>query len=349
MSHRQQPQQLTMLATRLLQAAGLARDRAATVAEILVEGDLLGHTTHGLALLGPYLKELESGGMNAAGEPSLVADRGACVTWDGRHLPGAWLTAQALDLALERVATYGTVTVVIRRAHHIACLAAYLRRATERGCMALLACSDPAVASVAPYGGSRAVFTPDPIAIGIPTGGDPVLIDVSASITTNGMSNRLRAAGERFVHPWLLDGRGDPTDDPAVLGDDPPGTILPVGGLDHGHKGYGLALMVEALTQGLGGFGRADGPTGWGASVFLQVIDPAAFGGTAGFTRQTDWLVEACLANPARPGNEAVRLPGQRGLARRRAALADGLELHPSTLDGLRQLTRRAGLPLDGL
>lgn len=68
---------------------------------------------------------------------------------------------------------------------------------------------------------------------------------------------------------------------------EPLGTLLPTGGQDHGHKGYALALLVEALTQGLSAYGRADGETGWGASVFVQVMDPAAYGGAAGFIRQT--------------------------------------------------------------
>ena len=91
--------------------------------------------------------------------------------------------------------------------------------------------------------------------------------------------------------------------------------------------------MVETLTQGLGGFGRADAPTGWGAAVFVQVLDPTAFGG--GFARQTTWLAEACRACPPVPGVDAVRLPGQRGLALKRRALADGVPLYPGILDAL--------------
>ena len=81
---------------------------------------------------------------------------------------------------------------------------------------------------------------------------------------------------------WLVDNRGEATDDPAALKASPPGAILPLGGLDRGHKGFGLGLMVEALTAGLGGYGRADKPTSWGASVFLQMIDPEAFGANRG-------------------------------------------------------------------
>ena len=255
---------LVAYATALFAAAGCDGDKPATVAAGLVEADLLGHTTHGLGLAPAYLRELESGAMTARGEPAVVADRGAAVTWDGRRLPGVWLTARAVDLAAERAATHGVATVVVRRSHHIACLAAFLQRATDRGMMVTVASSDPAAASVAPFGGRQAVLTPDPIAAGIPTDGDPILIDISASVTTNGLSDRLRREGKRFPGPWALDAAGHPTDDPAALFADPPGTLLPTGGADHGHKGYGLALLIEALTQGLGGFGRADGPTGWG-------------------------------------------------------------------------------------
>lgn len=335
---------LTGYANRLFAAAGCDGDKPETIAAGLVEADLLGHTTHGLHLAPGYLRELASGSMTPRGDPDVVADRGAAVTWDGRRLPGVWLTARAVDLAADRAAVHGTATVVIRRSHHIGCLAAFLQRATDRGLMVIVASSDPAVATVAPFGGRKAVLTPDPLAVGIPTDGDPILIDISASITTNGLSDRLRREGRPFPGPWALDAAGSPTDDPAVLFADPAGTLLPIGGTDHGHKGYGLALMIEALTQGLGGFGRADRPTGWGASVFVQVIDPSAFGGTAEFRRQTGWTAAACREAPPAPGVDAVRLPGQRGLERKRRALVEGLTLHPGILAALEPFAETLGV-----
>lgn len=341
---RYRPADLMRFAQALLVEAGVAADRAAVIAHFLVEADLMGHTTHGLALLGPYLDELAAGNMARTGDPELVRDTGACVTWDGGTLPGVWLTAAAIDLALARAPTYGTATVVIRRSHHIACLGAFLTRATDRRCMILLTCSDPAGASVAPFGGISAVFTPDPLAVGIPTGGDPILIDTSASITTNGMSNRLHKQGRTFPHPWLQDAAGTPSDDPAALFTDPPGTLLPAGGLDHGQKGYAMALMVEALTQGLGAHGRAEAPKGWGASVFVQVIDPTAFGGLAGFERETAWIAEACRQARPRPGVERVRLPGEAALARKREAEATGASLYPGIMDSLAARGGKVGI-----
>jgi LDH2 family malate/lactate/ureidoglycolate dehydrogenase len=337
--------ELVSFAHDLLSAAGMPGQRASTVAEVLVEGDLLGHTTHGLQLLAPYLKEIAEGKMRTSGEVDVVADRGAAVTWDGRRLPGPWLVVTAIDLATERARQHGLCAVSIRRSHHIACLAAYLKRATDRGMVIMLMSSDPAVGSVAPYGGTRGLYTPNPLAAGFPTTGDPVLLDVSMSTTTNGLTGRLRAEGRTLDHPWLLDAAGQPSRDPAVLFADPPGSILPLGGIDSGHKGFALGLLVEALTAGLGGFGRADPPAGWGAAVYLQVIDPEAFGGgLAAFRRETGWFADAARANPPAPGHGPVRLPGERGLRRREAQLASGVELYPAIMSALAPWAERYGV-----
>src|SRR3954462_6236899 len=143
MKHHPSADSLTRFALHLLEAAGMPADKAAVVADVLVEGDLMGHTTHGLALLGPYLREIEAGTMRVEGDPEVIAESGAALTWDGRRLPGPWLVLQAMEAATGRARPQGPGPVVIRRSHHIASLASYHRRAAEQGVVLLLACSDP--------------------------------------------------------------------------------------------------------------------------------------------------------------------------------------------------------------
>jgi len=337
---------LHTFAVNLLQAAGLAPERAKVVTEILLEADLMGHSTHGLQLLGAYLGELEANHMLKEGEPSIIADRGSAVTWDGRYLPGPWLIKQALDLAFARIQEHPVMTVVIRRSHHIACLAAYLERATEKGLLIFLTTSDPRTQTVAPYGGIRPVYTPNPIAAGIPTQGDPILFDTSMSTTANGIVDRYHRQGQHLPGPWLINNQGDVSDNPADFYAEPPGSLLPLGGLDLGFKGFGLALLVEALTSGMGGYGRADEPTQWGASVFLQVMDPAAFGGSEGFLRETEWLADASRTNPTKPGEPPVRLPGNRALQLRAEQLKEGVVLYPSIMPSLKPWAEKLGIRL---
>jgi LDH2 family malate/lactate/ureidoglycolate dehydrogenase len=337
---------LLSFAVALLVSAGLKEDRARVVAEILIEGDLMGHTTHGLGLLGPYLKELNEGGMSKSGDPEVISDRGSAVCWDGRYLPGPWLTVQAIETAMQRIETHHVVTVVIRRSHHIAALAAYPKRVTDRKKVLLLCTSDPSVRAVAPYGGITPLYTPNPIGVGIPTRSGPIIIDTSMSSVAVGTVNRLIKENRRAPYPWFLDGRGNPTDDAAVLTRDPPGSILPLGGITLGFKGFAFGLLVEALTAALGGSGRAAGIDRWGASVFLQVIDPDAFGGLEAFTEETQWMSDACRHTPPRPGSPGVRLPGERALALRGQQLSAGIRLHPGIISGLRVWSERYGIPL---
>jgi L-lactate dehydrogenase len=339
---------LTAFAHALLTRAGTRADIATDVAGILVAGDLLGHRTHGLALLGGYLSELERGSMTKSGEPSIVNSRPAAQTWDGGRLPGPWLTLRALDAAMTMAATYGTGTVVIRRSHHIACLAAYLTRATERGLIAIIESSDPLLAAVVPHGGLTPIMTPNPLAAGLPTSGDPILIDVSMSITSMGYTKQRMDAGAKLPGAWLVDALGNATDDPRVAWTEPRGALLPLGGLEAGHKGFGLGLLVEALTAGLSGFGRADPPEGWGGTVFVQVLDPDAFGGKAQFLRQMDFIAAAAHNSKPRPGVDRVRLPGEGGLARYREQKANGVALYPTIMPDLVKWAAKLGVAAPG-
>ena len=185
--------------------------------------------------------------------PRSIADLGSALTWDGHRLPGHWLVKQAISEARSRVLAHPVVTVTIGRGHHIGCLQAYLKPVTDAGLIILLMCSDPSSAGVTPHGGVASRISPNPIAAGFPTGGDPILIDISTSTTTNAMNKRRAASGERLPGAWLTDADGRPSDDPRVLSGNRPGATLPLGGLELGHRGFALALIVEALTSGLSG------------------------------------------------------------------------------------------------
>jgi len=343
---RYRPQAWQAFAGELLAKASLPAGKAEAVAGILVEGELLGRTTHGLALLAPYLKEIETGGMTVAGDPEVVNDFGACLTWNGRKLPGPWLIMRALDEAMGRAARFGLGAVAIQRSHHAACLGAYLGRAAERGFMALITLTDPGFSSVAPFGGVKPVLTSNPLAFTAPTAAGPILIDMSTSMATNATLAKMQREGRSFPSPFLLDAKGTPSADPGVVLADPPGTVLPLGGLEAGHKGYGLGLMIELLSGCLCGHGRAEPREGWSAAVLVLAFAPAAFGGEEACRRQVDWLVEACRGSEPRPGVDRVRVPGEAGMERRAAGYRDGIAIAAEVIEALRPWAAKLGVRL---
>ena len=326
---------------------GLPADRARTQAEILLEGDLMGHTTHGLALLPGMLSGLESGAIRASGDQIQVSDHGSTIVWDADRLPGTWMLTEAISEACRRIDKHPVMTVVLKRMSHIAALGAYLRQATDKGLVISIMNSDPSMRTVAPAGGMEAQLAANPIAFGYPTDTDPVLIDVSTSPVANGWVRRWGAEKKKLPGKWLLDASGNPTDEPGALFGTPSGAMLPLGGLELGHKGFAWGLIVEVLTAGLSGLGRADNVApNTGTPVFLQIIDPDAFAGKTALKREAGWLANACRnSKPIRPGS-TVRMPGDSALASRRRQLAAGVELYPAIPPELSKWADKLGVKM---
>ena len=323
-------------------------DKAASVARLLVRTDAMGRRTHGLAQVPAYLAEIAKGTMVTTGAYTVLKDNDTTsALWDGNYLPGLWLVEQAIETSIPRAEKYGLAAVAIRRNHHIGCLAALCKIATDRGLIALIANSDPAGERVAPFGGTEALMTPNPIAMGYPGTPNAVLVDISASITTTSMTRQKFARKELFEHPWLQDDQGLPTRDPAVLENSTPrGALLPLGGLEYGHKGFGLGLMVEALSQGLSGEGRKNGPKRWGGSTFIQVISPDTFSGADVFAEQMDYLSERCRSNRPIDAGQPVRMPGDQAARGIAAARQGGIAFDVATWQALAQWADKLGVAL---
>lgn len=331
----------------LFVAAGLNHERAESVSRLLVLTDMMGRSTHGVSQVKLYLDQLASGGMSKTSDYKVVRDTGATMVWDGDYLPGLWLVERALAVGYERLRKHGVVTFSIKHSHHIGCLAALVKDAADRGYFVTLLSSGPHGKYVAPFGGTQALFSPNPIAYGIPSRVRPVLVDMTASITTVSMTREKVKNGTQFDRPWMLDSTGHPTTDPRVLEvSDPRGSMMLLGGLDSGHKGFGLAIMVEALTQALSGHGRKDAPKRWGASVYLQLIDPDAFSGLEAFCDQMDFFIDACHANSPVDAAVPVRLPGEQADKNIQAAQINGIFVSTQTRAELVECANKLGVPI---
>lgn len=327
---------LMAFSARLLERAGLARERAETVASLFLEADLLGYSTHGMQRLPANVEWLLGGETRREGDHTVLSASRGSEVWDAEFLPGPWITAKAVDRACDIATAEGTGTVVVRRAQHIACLASYLERATRRGIMVTITASTPTEAVVVPHGGLSRVFSCNPIAAGIPTDRDPILIDTTAAMSALGPLNRSYRLGQTLPAPLIVAQDGRVTDDPAEFVERG-GGILPIGGTEQGYKGFSLALLTEALSGALGGFGRGSQTGDSEANgVFVQAIDPAHFAGRATFEQEMGQLAERCRASAVAPGHDPVRIPGDRSLARKRDQLENGVGLIETIVGDIR-------------
>jgi len=331
----------------MLTGAGQDDAHARDVADTLVEADLLGYTTHGIQFLPQYCDALEKGAMTPSGEMDLVSDHGDALVYDGDMISGPRCMRRAVGEALDRSGDHGVVTALVRRAHNTACLATYLLPVLEAGKIGLIFVSGPGGKAVVPPGGREGRLSTNPFAAGFPTSGDPVLIDMATSATTNRMTERLAREGLQHTGEPMLDGEGNPTNDPNVLAGGSGGSIRPLGGDANEHKGFALGLMIEALSACLSGGGRAmagETKKPAGSSAYIQIIEPEKFAGRATFMKEMDRLTRELVDTPPRPGSNGVRIPGQRAFAARREQLEKGIALHESIRPHVEPVAEKYGL-----
>ena len=339
--------ELLEFATQVLVRSGAEPTVARTTATYLLEGDLLGFSTHGLKRLYFNAKLLADGASRGSGEVEVLTDRAAIATWDAHFLPGPYVASRAVEEACRKAKAAGTATIVVRRAQHVASLAAYLQIATQQGLLVHLMCSTPAQNSVAPFGGRQPVFSPNPIAFGVPTADQPLLLDMSLSMTAAGKIRQYWERGEPLPWSAIIRRDGQISDRPADYIEGQGAAILALGGTDLGYKGYGLCLMSELWTMALSNYGRLQGQgDGESNSLFVQVLDPAAFGSAAEFTQVTEDLLERVRGCEPIDDKQPVRIPGQRSLQRRAEQLRDAVELDDSIVGRLQRCAERFDVAL---
>jgi LDH2 family malate/lactate/ureidoglycolate dehydrogenase len=338
---------ITAWAQQCAERAGAAPNVAANIAKHLVAADLMGFRTHGLIRLRYNLTCLSQGLSKPDGAPHRVSGRAAIELWDAEFLPGLHTMPLAVARAIAMATDYGTGTLVLRRTQHVAALAVYLEQATNAGMMIQIMCATPAQKAVAPFAGKSAWFSPNPLAIGVPTTSQPILFDVSLSMLAAGKVRSAIAEGKPLPFPALITAAGDYTCDASTFLADPASVLAPLGGADLGYKGTGLNLYSELWTLALSQYGRHQAATDGDANtVWIQVVDPGALGDSEHFKQQAQAQVEGmCAVTPIDP-KQPVRVPGSGALALREQQLRHGIHYSAAMMKQLQWCADNYQTPL---
>ncbi|WP_339907743.1 Ldh family oxidoreductase [Symmachiella dynata] len=318
---------LQQFATQLFQAAGVPSEEAAIVAASLVEANLRGHDSHGVMRIRDYVRQLRIGELVPGVELAVRSETAAMLAADAQFGFGQVQARRLIMRLMDKAGSLGIASGTLMRCGHIGRLGEWVELAAEAGFAALVAVNDNgSLRVVAPPGGTEPQISTNPLAIGVPTTDGPLVLDISTSAVANGKIRLALAEGVPCPDGWLLDGAGDPTNDPEVRRADPPGTIQPLGGAQAGYKGFGLGLMLDILIGGLsGGFCPPQEDADSCNNVLAIVWQPQQFKGTEHFLAQADQLI-ASIRNSRRKVNvERIRLPGDRSREVREQRLRDGI------------------------
>lgn len=329
-------QRLSVAEAHALVCAALTANRtsienAVSVANALVAAELVGQGGHGLRRVAAYAAQSKVGKVDGFATPQLTRTRPSAVSIDAAR----GFAYPALDLAIAELAEIapkqGVAMAGIRRSHHAGVAGLPVEALADKGLIALFFTNSPP--SMAPWGGSKALFGTNPIAFAAPAeGGHPVVVDVSLSKVARGKVMAAAQKGEKIPEGWALNAEGRPTTDPkSALA----GTMLPTGDA----KGATLALMVELLAAGLTGGNYAFEQTSFfddkgappGTGQLLIAIDPEAFGGVRAVARFTE-MAQAITGTPG------ARVPGARRQELRARMISEGIQVDAALIDEITKL-----------
>ena len=331
---------LVKFGTDLLVKKGVPRARARYVATMAVETEAFRQSTHGIVLLDGLAKQLGKD-VDPRRNPRVVAETAAGLLLDGQGCLASWAMKVARDKAVAKARRLGVATAAVRNTGWIAALGMHLVPAAREGFVVTAWAQSCRCLDCAPYGGIDPCFSTNPIAMAIPTGGDPVVADFSTATMSMGAAWNLVHAKKKTAEPRFLDRRGRPTRDPSVIGKG--GSLMFLGCEIDGHKGYALSLLNEAMTVLAGG--SANNPKVPQRQSFgVTVFNPARFGGTSYFLKEMKRFVKRVKGGRARPGFGGVRLPGERGFKALMECRTRGIPLGEEKLRMLKDLAHRHGV-----
>jgi LDH2 family malate/lactate/ureidoglycolate dehydrogenase len=331
----------------IFRAWGLPDDQAATSAQVLLEADLLGIDSHGVALIPLYDEFLASGKIVSPARIEVVRSFGATGLVDGGGGFGEAPAVLAMDLAIEKARTFGIGAVAVRNSNHYGAAGIYALRAAEQG---LIGLSTTAVykPGVVPTFGKVAMLGTNPIAFAAPARRNrPFFLDIATSTVAMGKLKLAAREGKPLPAGYALDRDGAPQSDAAQAYLDR--LMTPLGGTREmgGHKGYGLGAMVEILSTILPGatFGplRPAGAERNDVGHFCLALHPSAFGEPGAFEDDLDAFMDALRASPPADPARPVLVPGDPEYAIRDRRLDDGVPVPSSLRDAVLDIAERWG------
>ncbi len=332
--------QLIPFARSLFEAGGVPAEDAAIVASSLVDANLCGHDSHGLIRIPQYLRGIREGRLKPGLPLLIVKETPAVLVADGQWGLGQVQAHRLLERLVPKARQVGLAAGTLMQCGHIGRLGEYAEAAARQRLALIATVSGHGYGgNVAPPGGIEGRIGTNPLCIGAPTNGDPIVLDIGTSVAAEGKVRVAYNKGVKLPEGWIIDAQGRPTTDPAALYATPRGTILPLGG-PQAYKGFGIGLLLDMFASGLSGApcARPEITSGVGNAVLFIALDVELFAGAEHFLREVSDLADAVRSCPRAEGVKEILVPGdpeRKEKARRQVA---GIPLDDGTWKQLSEL-----------
>lgn len=330
------PEQELSLIIEILTQLDVPDEKASIVAEVTLDADLKGFSSHGLGRFPQYVKGLEVGNINPKSEITVEKESVATALVNGNHGFGHVVTYRAMEMAIGKAKEAGVGIVGIHNSNHFGVAGYYSDMAIMEDLIGIvIANTEPAVA---PIGGKEPILGTNPLAIGIPSGSHYVSVDMATSASARGKLLEAKRRGEMIPENVALDAEGKPTIDPCEA---LKGSILPFGS----HKGYALSFMIEIMAGPLVNASYGKAVTGTAnpeiectKGDLVMAIDPSKFVDMEIFKKDVDDFIAEVKATPN------VLIPGDMEVRNVKRHQEEGIHLDDNLVNELRKVTSQLGM-----
>jgi LDH2 family malate/lactate/ureidoglycolate dehydrogenase len=338
---------------------GVPEEEARITAEILITSDLRGIESHGIGRLKMYFDRIRQGTQFACTQMEIVRESPTTAVVDGHHGMGQVIGYRSMELAIEKAQKYGMGSVAVRNSAHFGIAGYYPLMAIKAGMIGMAFTN--ARPSIAPTFGVKPMLGTNPIAFGCPTDeAFPFLYDAATSITQRGKLEVYDRLEKNAPEGWVIDQAGRslviPGDCLDMFGKSQ-AALLPLGGVGEtlgGHKGYGLATMVEILSGSLQTGSFLYGLTGLdedGKKIpnklghFFMAINVESFTGLEDFKHTTGEILRELRAATLQPGCERIYTAGEKEYEIENRVRAEGVLIVPNLLKDVKAIIRDLDMP----
>jgi len=347
-------EQLREFTARVFAHVGVAADEADLAAGVLAKADLRGIDSHGVARLGRYVNGLKQGTMKATDQSRVIREAKATALVDGGQSLGQVVGKKAMDLAIQKATDTSVGVVAVRNSNHYGIAGYYSLMALEHDLIGVSMTN--AGPLVVPTFGRTSGLGTNPISLAAPAMKEKAFVlDMATSTVPRGKVEVYNRLGQPMPHGWAVDETVRSSTDPArvlnALAKRLGGGLLPLGGEGEelgGHKGYGLALMVDVLCGVLSG--AATGLQVYAdekkpdVGHFFMALDPTAFRPLDEFRRDMDRLARELKDSPKAQGQDRIYVHGEKSFARMEKFRKEGIPLDPKVVDGLKKIGTDLGV-----
>ena len=327
---------LRELSFEICKAAGIPVEDARIVSDHVVNSNLKGHDSHGVWYLPWYVRGKKGhrvGGMREQyvrwEEHEVVRESPSLAIIDGHGANGIVAMTQVVNTAVEKARTSTIGIVTLNNVTHVGRLGDYPPRIAGQGMIGIVWTNTGGV-FMAPFGSGERRLPPNPMAFAVPRRhGPPFMLDMSLSVVAGGKVLQKEARNEPVPDGWLIDQQGHYVSEAARFFD-PQVAIPPLGGLESGHKGHGLAMMMEMIVGPLSLAGCTQGDSS-GNGIMVLAIDIGSFTDLDTYEEQVEGLAKWVKSAKPLPGVERVYAPGEIEEETQRRRLKEGIDIAAST------------------